>query len=300
MKLLKITRSFLLFFAFSFFIFGCNENKKFVYSSDPNYITIATLNCEWLGDGINDNNPRSAEDYENLAKVIADTKANLIALQEVENPKALRKILQYLPDYKYICGKGESKQKLAFLYGPDIKIFQFKEYPPLNVEFLTTRPGLLAYCQKGNLDFWIMDVHLKSTSGYDSTFDLKQRSYQLRTRQAEVLNHWLDSILSYNEKDIIILGDFNDNPKKKSNQTLDALANNPNIEFQTADFKSCKNHFWNSIDHIIISKNLKKRILAGSLMMLNTYNFYGKENAEKISDHCPVIMSFEVKSPDDD
>ena len=299
MRFSQILRLFVIFSILLFFS-GCNKSKEFSNSTDPDYITIATFNCEWLGDGIDDNKPRTAEDYENLAKVIADTKADIIALQEVENNRALNIIIKYLPNYKYICGKNGGEQNLALLYNNNLNLSNIEEYMPLNVEENTTRPGLMAYCKKGNLDFWIMNVHLKSTSGYDSTDYLKQRSYELRSYQANILSFWVDSVLSHNEKDLIILGDFNDNPKKKNNQTLQVLANNTNIDFQTADFKSCKNAFWNSIDHIITSKNIEKRILAGSLMMMNTYNFYGKQSADKISDHCPVVITFEVKSPDDD
>lgn len=300
MKFIASFKKFALMFFIVILFVSCNNGSEFEVASDQNFITIATFNCEWLGDGIDDINIRTAEDYENIAKVLADTKSDLIALQEVENSQALDIIIKHLPDYKYVCGENGGKQNLAFLFNEDIKLTQIHEYMPLVLEANQTRPGLVAYCKKNNLDFWIMNVHLKSTSRYDSTDYLKQKSYEIRTRQAEILNNWVDSILAHSERDIIILGDFNDNPNKKANPTLSVLAGNTNIEFQTEDFNSCKNYYWDAIDHIINSKNLNKRILTGSIMMFDTYNFYGKEKAERISDHCPVMITYEVKSPDDD
>ena len=300
MRFIASFKKFALIFFIVILFISCNSDSKYEVSSVSDFITIATFNCEWLGDGINDINTRTAQDYENIAKVIADTKSDLIALQEVENSQALEIILKYLPDYKYVCGENGGKQNLAFIFNKDIKLTQIHEYMPLEVEANQTRPGLMAYCKKGNLDFWIMNVHLKSTSGFDSTPDLKQKSYELRARQAEILNNWVDSILTHAERDVIILGDFNDNPNRKTNPTLSALAGNPNIEFQTEDFNSCKNYYWDAIDHIVNSKNLNNRILTGSIMMFDTYNFYGKEKAERISDHCPVMITYEIKTSDDD
>lgn len=300
MRYSKISGIFSLLLLILLSISGCNEHKEFAINSNSNYLTIATFNCEWLGDGVNDTKQRTAEDYENIAKIISETKADIIALQEIENSQALEIIKKYITDYKYFCSEKGEKQNLAFFYSPSVKISEITEYMPLEVELDRTRPGLMAYCKKGNLDLWLMNVHLKSTSQYDSTPELKQRSYELRAGQAEVLNLWIDSILTYKEKDIVILGDFNDNPKRISHPTLRALASNPNLNFATADFKSCKNHYWDAIDHIVISKNLEKRILSGSLMMFDTYNFYGKDMADRVSDHCPVMITLEATAPDDD
>jgi endonuclease/exonuclease/phosphatase family metal-dependent hydrolase len=147
----------------------------------------------------------------------------------------------------------------------------------------------------------MMNVHLKSTSQYDNTPELKEKSYLLRAQQSRLLDKWVDSILTKTkEKDIIITGDFNDNPQRKNHPTLMALAEDTNLTFTTADMQSCKNPKWDCIDHIVVSNSSKSRIIPNSLHQINIYQILKQKEAESISDHCPVVISFDIQKPDND
>lgn len=263
-------------------------------------VTLGTFNIAWLGDGENDREKRSETDYERIAEIIKDMNADVIGLQEIENEKALRKVMKYLESYQCFVGNTARGQNVALLYKNDIEIKNIEEYMPVAIQKGRNRPGLIAHCKKGNFDWTMMVVHLKSTSRYDSTDELRQQSRETRRLQAAIMTKWVDSVAQTQEKDIIIVGDFNDFPLRKKDPTLTALLDNQNIDFLTKERKSCKDEKLYAIDHIVVSKSAKKRFVTGSDGMVNFYASEKKEIAQKISDHCPVVSTFEIISPDND
>ncbi|MBI5326668.1 MAG: endonuclease/exonuclease/phosphatase family protein [Ignavibacteriae bacterium] len=282
------------------FIFSaCEQNGN--ASNNPDTISIATFNISWLGDGIDDEIPRTDADYKRIAYIISQLNPDIMGLQEIENESAIKKLLKFLPGYDFYIGTKGGNQNPSLIYKKDIKVSEEYEYTPLIVEPNKTRPGLIAKVRKGNFDFIMLVVHLKSTSRYDSTAELEQNSRELRMKQSDIISNWVDSVLSLkSEKDIIILGDFNDYPNRVTNPTLNSIAENPHLRFITQDLKSCKFPILNGIDHIIASVNAGKRYIPGSLRLYDFYSSISESEIEKISDHCPVLVQFEVKSKDDD
>jgi len=106
-------------------------------------VCLGTFNLEWLGDGIDDKKPRSSADYMKFAEIIANSGMEIVGVQEVENPSAMKKIMKYLPDYKFIVGNKGSAQNLGLIYKNTIQVESLGEYTPLKVEPELTRPGLI-------------------------------------------------------------------------------------------------------------------------------------------------------------
>ncbi len=281
------------------FISACEQAGK--ASNNPHTITIATFNIAWLGDGIDDTKPRTEADYQRISGIISQLNPDIMGLQEIENGAAINKLLNYLPGYDFYIGTNGGNQNPCIIYKKGIVITYQGEYTSLIVEPNKTRPGLIAKVRKGNFDFIMLIVHLKSTSRYDSTAELEQYSRELRKQQADIISYWADSVLSRkSEKDIIILGDFNDYPNRVTNPTLSSIAENTHLSFLTQDLKSCKFPILNGIDHIIASENAVKRFIPGSLRLYDFYSSMSESEIEKISDHCPILVQFEVKSKDND
>ncbi len=294
MKKLSIF-SHIVFVSFTISVSSCSVSTK-----NQDTVTLATFNIAWLGDGENDREKRSESDYERIAIIIKEMNADVIGLQEIENEKALRKVMKYLNDYQCFVGITARGQNVALLYKNDVKVTNVNEYMPVAIQKGRNRPGLVAHCKKGNFDWAMMVVHLKSTSRYDSTDDLRQQSRETRRLQATVMTKWIDSVSQTDEKDIVIVGDFNDFPLRKKEPTLTALLENQSIDFLTKERKSCKDEKMYAIDHIVVSKSARKRFITGSDGMVNFYASEKKEIAQKISDHCPVVSTFEIISPDND
>jgi endonuclease/exonuclease/phosphatase family metal-dependent hydrolase len=279
MIVMKIFRLFILIFVLIFI--SCQSDNK--------YVNIGTFNIQWLGDGEDDNVIRSESDISNIAEVIRLSDADLLGLQEVENEAAMSLLIEKLEDYDYEISNYGSYQNQAVIFKKGIDVRNFRTYYPLKINE-DTRAGIVVEINLYGKKINFMSVHLKSTSRYDSTQVLREISYKYRKSQAEILSKWADS-LSERDEYFIITGDFNDNPKRKST-SIGLLENNTDLIFLTDEFTSCKNKLWKSIDHILISKNLKKYYMNGSNRIINTYNMFTDSVAEKVSDHCPVVATF--------
>ncbi len=269
--------------------------------NDPKALVVGTFNMEWLGDGKDDKKPRTEADFEAMAKVVNELNADIIGIQEVENDKAMNSLMKYLPDYDFVLDKNGHEQNVGFLYRRDLSVKPIGTYFPLAIDTSRNRPGYVVYVRKGNLDTYIMTVHLKSTSQYDDTDEKRRASKEMRSKQSEVMSAWADSLLANSgEKNVIIVGDFNDFPLRWEKPTLTAIYKNPNMKFLTDSTKSCKftNKF--GIDQIVISKETLRRYKQQGVFVYDTYSALGKDKAEKISDHCPLTIRLDVTEPDED
>lgn len=279
-------------------LWGCARQSA-IESRD--HIVVGTFNVAWLGDGTNDRIDRTNEDYKRIADVIRETGVDVMGLQEVENAEAVDRVLQYLPGYERIVGTKGRQQNVAVIYRSGIEVRLVEEYTPIAIEEGRHRPGLILQCKAGNFDWLMMVVHLKSTSRYDSTDEMREESYRIRRLQAQRLHDWAERVVGdTEEKDIIVVGDFNETPTRKKNQTLNALLSDDVLAFLTTDLVSCKKASWKVIDHIVVSKSAALRYIDGTVMSWNTYKQYEKDEAQMVSDHCPIIAQFETTSPDND
>ncbi len=288
-----------IFFVLSlFFIFSCST-KPVKYEFET--IRIATFNIEWLGDGIDDKKMREESDYLRIAEVIEKLDADLIGLQEIENEKALLKLMVHLPDFSYVMGNTGWVQNPAIIFRKNIDVRFVNNYQPLAVKENKTRAGLWVKVRKENFDFHMMVVHFKSTSSFDNTPELKAESFQLRQLQSKALRKWADSLVtSGTEQDIIIIGDFNDNPNRTNMRNLEQLVYDGEFSFLTQDMGSCKNPRWDLIDHVAVNKSVKNRYVEGSEFVYDIFQSHWEHQSEMISDHCPVLVSFEIETPDND
>ncbi len=292
-------------------LFGINsklKNKEITSNKaafSPNFskneLTIATFNVEWLGDGINDRKDRTEQDYKTISKIISEMNADVLGLQEIENEATIKMLLKYLKGYKYQITQNKSAQNVAFLYNSKLKIKRTYEYDKVDFQDRSTRPALVLEMKKGNFDFVISNVHFKSTSHYDNTEEKRERSYTIRTKQAEEMSYFVDSVINAKkEQDVIILGDFNDTPVRKKNPTLMAMLENPNISFLTKEMKSCKSRSMFAIDHIAVSNSIINRFVQSSERSYDISLIYGKDAAKNLSDHCPILANFDITAKDND
>lgn len=261
-------------------------------NSDSKTITIGTFNIEWLGDGIDDKNPRDEEDYKNIAYVIKESEADFLALQEVENKAALERILGYLPDYSYHLTDISGDQQLACLYKKSLQVDKIGEYSPLSFD-TRLKPGLVLHLKKGKAIIPVMIVHFKATSSKLFTDEENTVARSLRYRQAMAVYHWADSVMNKAmRKELIILGDFNDYIKSTddSTNTLLPLTSSKNLIFVTKLLTSCKYKKQKSIDHIVVSKGLKSKLRNNSTRMYDFKIILPDSKILRISDHCPVLV----------
>ena len=260
----------------------------FEQSTPP--LIISTFNIAWLGDNLNDKIPRNTNTHKLITDLISFSNSKIIALQEIENQQALDHIHKYLPNFNTLISSDTNPQKNALLLHKSIKIDTCFDYATLKLNNPKLRPALIADIHIDSIPITLIALHLKSTSRYDSTPSLKAKSKSIRLSQCEILRHICDSLLTLS-KNIIMLGDFNDSPLRKNN-SLAPLINHQQLHCLTHQLKSCKFHFLQSIDHIIISKSLMPYYIDKSARIINQFHALPQVKAHKISDHCPVSVAF--------
>ena len=274
---------------------GQDSSPRIEFSGES--LTVGTFNIKWLGDGKKDRTPRTEAEYEMIAAAIRDTDADIMALQEIENGAALERLQKYLPDFNYLIN-SRGAQRVAFIYRNSLSVKKIEEFDELAISS-GLRPGLIVECNTGNFDCRLMAVHFKATSRYDNTEQKRQRSYNIRRQQSELVNDWVKATLAAgDEDDIVVLGDFNDNPIDEATPTLTVLEENPEFTFLTSDVPSCKNAKWTSIDHIGVTPAMAAMADEASIGTYGLYHRYKREVAAKISDHCPVLVRFDLAERD--
>ncbi|MCX6141275.1 MAG: hypothetical protein NTX15_10700 [Candidatus Kapabacteria bacterium] len=264
-------------------------------------VNIGTFNVEWLGDGLDDKKPRTDQECLLIADVISRSGVDVLGLQEVENDGALRRVLRYLDGYDGFITDAGIKQNVGVIFRKGLSVEKLGVFQPLTLGRTGMRPGLVLHCQKGAFDWTMMVVHLKSTSRYDSTNQMRDESRVMRTKQVEMLRAWSDSLIASGpEKDIMIVGDFNDFTARRQQATLTSLMESDNMIFLTSTLKSCKNDQWTTIDQVVVSKSARDRVIKGSERMEDFRSFLKENIADAVSDHCPVLVRFSTIGPDND
>lgn len=266
-------------------IFVCCSQP--VIDDDPKSLVVGTYNIQWLGDGKDDQVTRASKDYMNIAYQIESSEAEIFGLQEIENEDAVKKLIEYLPNWNYKFIDNGTKQNLCFIFKNYIKINKIELIENLEVEKSKTRKASIVSFAYANEEINIINVHLKSTSRYDDTPEKLQRSYELRNSQAIELNN-ISKLYNNEKKNMIVLGDFNDNPNRNSKSQISILEDN--LYFPTKELKSCKAFYFDCIDHIAINYMLKDNLEPNSQLIIDSRVLFKEEELKMISDHCPVII----------
>jgi endonuclease/exonuclease/phosphatase family metal-dependent hydrolase len=172
-------------------------------------IRVATWNVMFLDESVPD------ERLANLASVIRNLDADIIAFQEVSSVASLRKVLPR--DYEVTMTTERGSQNLALavrapleIQAPGTALFEGAAY---DEAFPDNRDPLRVYvATPSGVQLAVYVVHLKSRSG-----GRRQTDYQ-RIAGASLLAGW---IRARGEQNVILLGDFNDTPDDTSLNILE-------------------------------------------------------------------------------
>lgn len=263
---------------------GCNEQS---------HLTFTTFNIKWLGDGVNDNIERSEKDYGNLWNILKSLDSDVIGFQEIENKNALVKVLD-TNQYAIITSSYPTEQKTALAIDKKIDVIEIYQLDEIALGNRDLRPGLVAYCDYNGYDFFVGSFHFKATSRHDNTPVKRTRSFDMRQDQSKYLVAAINKLMSErNDTDVILMGDFNDNPAKE-NTNISAI-DTDEFDFLTAEMNSCKFPRLKSIDHMVVSQSVKKLVNKSSINMFDLSRSLMGDELRAASDHCPVSMSINIK-----
>jgi endonuclease/exonuclease/phosphatase family metal-dependent hydrolase len=310
----------------------------------PEKIVIATWNVEWLFDDYTGDNPqelarkqsapsREAWDWKlaGIAKVIAEIKPTVLALQEIENKRVmfylaskLRK--EYALDYDVAFIEGDdffTEQDVAVLSLSGLRAFGFrkqtKEMYDTKEYYNVNKHVLCDFCwgegaQK--VELLVLNVHFRAQPDAGA----------IRTRQAKLVRHWLNDAIKAGVN-VAVIGDVNSEESYEATtkdgdlgtlRGLNTPATNDDLTdlFEFYNGESKETHLIHKqFDHILVTPSLVKGRLGGGGLLFKSIDIRkdlvirGKEqdkdhmdvfwqipeDERDVSDHYPVVAEFALQ-----
>jgi len=281
--------------------FSCGERRQSgVDPTPPGYVLprgqegtfeLATWNLEYF--------PQTVNTVEEVAKIIEALDIDLYAIQEINDTTAFQDLLDRLPEYDGRFSDDEYSWgylKTGLIYKrSQISVSQVRQIfeddwyaftrPPLVAQVVAQRSGV-------RFDFVLIVLHLKAGSNADDR-DRRQEA-------VEKLKAYLDDeIASGQEKDYLVVGDWNDQLDDAGDNVFTAFLEDPeSYRFLTAalagkQLQASYPRYGTLIDHILVSQDALAEYDGGSTETLRLDEEVDGYEI-KISDHRPVMAAFPV------
>jgi len=231
----------------------------------------------------------------NLSCIIRDIDIDLIAVQEIDRSSSFRSLLDSLDGYQgYVSVLPDYGQKLGIIYKSDIISLSNPDQIFIDDNWAFPRPPLLTYVRvkeknKTVFDFILIILHLKAF--------VDEESEARRRNACEKLKSYIDTyLLTGAEKDVIILGDFNDELDDPPSDNIFGifLKDSLNYKFLTFSLTDKPTYIGqneSSIDHLLITRRGKDEFNAGLTQVLRIDEEFS-DYFYTISDHRPVLTQF--------
>jgi predicted extracellular nuclease len=279
---------------------GVNTSKTNI---DGKTVEVGTFNMEWLGcdearmffkGKPTGAQPRTEQDYQKMADAIKQSGAEVMAVQEISDEKALQKVLGNLPGYDYILGttgkRDDGKnQMVGIIYNGDkvecdkssVTEIMEAQVPHLAGDGHLRAPLAAKFKSKeGGFDFTIVSMHLKAGQ--------KGNCRQIRDAQVSVINKWAqDRMASDGDKDIVFAGDFNDT---LNSSTTKKLGEGTDLHMVTSE-SAIRDEWSHPVTHRLIDHIGVTTANGGSLEEYIP-GTTGVVKEKVSSDHRPVVSSF--------
>ena len=277
-------------------VFGCEcKNNK---CSEVKPIKIAAFNVQIFG-----KTKKGKNDVMDVLKRIAQ-EFDIMFVQEFRDAKEktasyyLQKINEAAGYQKYAfkrserLGRGSSKEAYAYFYNTDkIEFIEGSAYIYNDTNDIFQREPYIASFRKGNFDFTLVGIHVKPDDADSEIGHLADVVDSISTKNP-------------NEKDIIVMGDFN-----ADGSYFDENNN-------TNPFKSTKHHWviindmdtmtktdWTYDRMIMMDATLHHEYISNSAAVFyfdKEYTLNDKKLVWNVSDHYPIYAKFRTDLKDDD
>lgn len=257
------------------------------YGSEESF-DIATWNIEHFPKSRNYTIPY-------LTQIIRDIDIDLIAIQEIDERTSFLSLIDSLDGYQgYVSLLPDYGLRLGIIYKSDIIAISDPEQIFTDDDWAFPRPPLVTFVtvKKENntvFDFILIILHLKAFADPECE--------ERRREACEKLKNYIDTyLLTGAEKDILILGDFNDelDDPPHDNVFQVFLDDSLNYEFLTlpiADEPTYISNFGSSIDHLLITNDARNEYDGGLTRVLKIDEEFS-HYVDYISDHRPVLARF--------
>lgn len=246
-----------------------------VKEKDTTTFEIATWNIEQF--------PKTNNTISALEELINNFHSDLIAVQEIVNASEFFVFDELMPlwDFQLVQSSGLN---LGFIYNSCeiINVSQVKEVNIGDNYSFPRKPIEITVTHKNGLEVTFINIHLKCCDN----------GYERRIAASQLLETYISD--NHPDKNVVLIGDFNDNIKDETSPFNNFIQNSANYQFAdmsialgpTTDYSYPG---WPShIDHILVSNELFDNLNYTEVIKFeNCYSTYGNI----VSDHRPVLIS---------
>jgi len=252
-------------------------------------LDIITWNCEFFPIA-------DQETIEALSEAVYDLDVDIIAFQEIKKNGWFSRLMDLLPNYKYIISDQSSFMNQAIIYKKNqFKLIRKVEPFADNDYNFAGRPPLRAdFFRYSDSNYYsIVNLHMKCcNSGLDR-----------RKKASKMLYDYISKELNNEYSDFIILGDWNDDLKDRDGEhCFTPFLKDSRFHFVTEKIVNDlsqstypKEPYVSFLDHILVTNRLiPKHSTDFEVLTINMGDYMGGYDIyEKfISDHFPVLLSF--------
>jgi exonuclease III len=265
-------------------------------SAEP--LVIASWNVEHLRDQNGEGPvPRQDADYARLAGYAAALGADVIALQEIENEAAARRVFA-AGEYQLFIEERSNAQRTGFAVKTGLAAVNNGDFAALALDG-SVRRGVDITVTVAGQPIRLLSVHLKSGC-FDAPLSTPGNDCEKLLRQVPLLEGWIDQ-RTQEGVPFAILGDWNRRFDAEPGQEfwreiddglpapLDLLRVTEGVEAHCPSAPG----FDEFIDHIVLDEQAARWMVDGSFLQFP----YRPEDAAffaRLSDHCPIRIALAV------
>ena len=228
---------------------------------------------------------------------------DIILIQEIRDiteqtiPLFVEKINQMEgPNYGFIrserLGRTTSKEAYAYVYNTEtVQFIQGSDYVYNDVNDVFEREPYIAVFKSGNFDFVLVGIHTKPDDAYNEIGNLSLVVSSIQTKNPD-------------EKDIIIMGDFNaDGSYFNEDDTSNLFRSSGYNWLITNDMDTMVKTDYTYDRIVVLDETLNHEYHSGTAQVFYFDQVYGLNNQTfvgEVSDHYPVFAQYKTNLVDDD
>jgi endonuclease/exonuclease/phosphatase family metal-dependent hydrolase len=255
---------------------------------NPGTIRIATWNLRKFGE--RDKANQHPPDLVAIADIIKSSGFDLIAIQEVQQEgQEIQKLRRQLnePWRHVISERTGNNERFAFLYrGDRVELIDTPHLMSKPTAQVFDRAPFMATFRAGQFDFTLVTVHLSYTDT------------ARRRREAEALARFAKDLAAHAaEKDVIVLGDFNEQHQHGNLPFFDEQGWT-RLNTEATNLGSTEIY-----DNFLIDRNFTREWTGRTgVIRFDETRFANNDHRalEDVSDHRPAWADFATVGPDDD
>lgn len=270
-----------------------------VYSECPSFLATTANIAAWNLYGFH---PIPRDKAETFANAITYLDPEALVLVEVNPDFIVAEIVAELNEmgicYKRAILDQTASQNIAILYKPGVQLSNPRLIQGTDNNNASLRKAFAADIKIGEFDFILIAVHMKAGRGGPER--------TIRDNQAQAIANFIQNATAGEEKDVIVIGDYNMIPRQDQSN-FDNMNPNNFLNFVSDNLAGQFSHIGSSgpgnlLDGYAVSREYTSEYITGSIRTIQMHDILGLlliDYRNTISDHLPLDAAFRITKDDD-